>query len=565
MNILRTTETRRAKRTFYPTPESLAEELTAGYDWKTVQSVLEPSAGKGDLARKAGYRMYQKRMGHAPYDERSRKEAITSTDIDCIEIDPTLRAILEGQGFRVVHNDFLTFETQKRYDLILMNPPFDHGAEHLLKALEIQSHGGKIACILNAETLRNPYTAARQRLVKELMAHGAEITYKERAFADAERRTNVDIAIIRVELPKVKRDSSIMDEMRKAPTYKAQEIPSQYAEMVRYNQIDEWVNRYNFEVACGIRLIEEYRALAPFIVADTIEEFAHPILILKCLGDSGRDTSLTVNSYIRQTRGKYWRAIFQQKTFTEKLTGNLLQELYDNVRQLMDYDFSVYNILTLVIKMNAKVVGGIEDTIVELFDDWTRKSWNEDSPNRHYYDGWKTNDCFSVRKKVIIPFYDAYDSWDKRFRAYRVIQKFRDIEKVFDFLDSGRTTWAGSLDGALKKAEETGDTRNIDTKYFTATFYKKGTAHLVFKDIDLLEKFNLFAGQKKGWLPPCYGKKKYSDMTPSERHVVDSFQGRERYEQVMVHADYYLDQGGQGLLMLGDGGDLNGGQAVIDV
>lgn len=564
MNILRTTETRRAKSTFYPTPESLAEELTAGYDWKTVQSVLEPSAGKGDLARKAGYRMYQKRMGYAPYDERSRKEAITSTDIDCIEIDPTLRAILEGQGFRVVHNDFLTFETQKRYDLILMNPPFDHGAEHLLKALELQSHGGKIACILNAETLRNPYTAARQRLVKELMAHGAEITYKERAFADAERRTNVDIAIIRVELPKVKRDS-IMDEMRKAPTYKAQEIPSQYAEMVRYNQIDEWVNRYNFEVACGIRLIEEYRALEPFIVADPMEKYTHPILILKCLGDSGRDTSLTVNSYIRQTRGKYWRAIFQQKTFTEKLTGNLLQELYDNVRQLMDYDFSVYNILTLVIKMNAKVVGGIEDTIVELFDDWTRKSWNEDSPNRHYYDGWKTNDCFSVRKKVIIPFYDAYDSWDKRFRAYRVIQQFRDIEKVFDFLDSGRTTWAGSLDGALKKAEETGDTRNIDTKYFTATFYKKGTAHLVFKDNDLLEKFNLFAGQKKGWLPPCYGKKKYSDMTPSERHVVDSFQGRERYEQVMAHADYYLDQGGQGLLMLGDGGDLNGGQAVIDV
>lgn len=463
MNILRTTETRRAKRTFYPTPESLAEELTAGYDWKTVQSVLEPSAGKGDLARKAGYRMYQKRMGYAPYDERSRKEAITSTDIDCIEIDPTLRAILEGQGFRVVHNDFLTFETQKRYDLILMNPPFDHGAEHLLKALELQSHGGKIACILNAETLRNPYTAARQRLVKELMAHGAEITYKERAFTDAERRTNVDIAIIQVEIPKVKRDSSIMDEMRKAPTYKAQEIPSQYAEMVRYNQIDEWVNRYNFEVACGIRLIEEYRALEPFIVADPMEAYTHPILILKCLGDSGRDTSLTVNSYIRQTRGKYWRAIFQQKTFTEKLTGNLLQELYDNVRQLMDYDFSVYNILTLVIKMNAKVVGGIEDTIVSLFDDWTRRSWNEDSPNRHYYDGWKTNDCFSVRKKVIIPFYDAYDSWDKRFRAYRVIQKFRDIEKVFDFLDSGRTTWAGSLDGALnEQSDDPGERRDLE-------------------------------------------------------------------------------------------------------
>ena len=56
------------------------------------------------------------------------------------------------------------------------------------------------------------------------MAHGAEITYKERAFTDAERRTNVDIAIIRVDIPQAKRDSNIMDEMRKAPTYSARPL-----------------------------------------------------------------------------------------------------------------------------------------------------------------------------------------------------------------------------------------------------------------------------------------------------------------------------------------------------
>ena len=55
-------------------------------------------------------------------------------------------------------------------------------------------------------------------------------------------------------------------------------------------------------------------------------------------------------------------------------------------------------------------------------------------------------------------------------------------------------------------AEAQKNTKNIETKYFTVTFYKKGTAHLVFRDDDLLEKFNIFAGGRKGWLPPCYGR-----------------------------------------------------------
>lgn len=546
-------EAERARKNFYPTPESLADALVSGYDWKYIQSLLEPSAGKGNLAFAAAKKLYSIQKGYPVYDEDSRKEAIHAGDVDCIELDPTLRATLEGQGFRVIHDDFLTFQTQKRYDLILMNPPFDDGAEHLLKAIEIQRNGGKIACILNAETLRNPYTATRQRLAKELDALGATITYKEHAFSDAERRTDVCIAIVRLDIPQEKRDSTIMEDMRKAPTYKMQEIPSEYAELVRYNQIDEWVNRYNYEVACGIRLIEEYMAMEPFILDNPDDRYASPILSLKLRTSGGNNRDAAINDYIRQTRGKYWRTIFQQKTFTEKLTGNLQQELFDSVRALMDYDFSVYNILTLIIKMNAKVVKGIEDTIVDLFDDWTRRCWNEESPNRHYYDGWKTNDCFSVGKKVIIPFYGAFGSWDKKFRAYNVVQKFRDIEKVFDFLDTGRTNWSGSLENALRLAEATENTRNIDTKYFTATFYKKGTAHLVFKDLELLEKFNLFAGQKKGWLPPTYGKKHYSEMTPEEQHVVDSFQGRERYENVMAHADYYLSTSSTEPLMLNRG------------
>ena len=544
-------ENENARKNFYPTPPALADKLMQGIDWYFTQSVLEPSAGKGDLARVAANKMYNARRGFPVYDEHSKLEALEQADIDCVEIDSFLRSQLENTGFRVVHDDFLTFETQKRYDLILMNPPFDRGAEHLLHALELIEHGGTIRCILNAETIRNPCTPARQRLLKALETDSS-IEYVSGAFADAERPTGVEIAIVHKTVARKKPDSTIMEDMRKAPTYKTHETPQEYAEIVRYNQIEEWVNRYNYEVACGIRLIEEYEAMIPHILDKPSDKYASPILELK-LHAGGHDRDARINAYIRQTRRKYWSMIFKQESITQRLTSNLINELHDSVNALMDYDFSVYNILTLVIKMNGKVINGVEDTIVQLFDEWTARCWNEDSPNRHYYDGWKTNDCFSVGKKVIIPFYDAFSSWDKRFSSWRVASKFRDIEKVFDFLDSGRTDWPGDIESVFRIAETTQNTRNIDTKYFTVTFFKKGTAHLVFKDMELLEKFNLFAGQKKGWLPPNYGKKKYADMSTEEQHVVDSFQGRERYEYVMSHADYYLDTGAQQPLMLASG------------
>ncbi len=537
--IIKAVESDRAQKTFYPTPEPLAEKLLGGIKWNMVDCVLEPSAGKGDLALFAAKKMFYARHSYPPHDDRSIREAAEEADIDCIEIDALLRNTLEGRGFRVIHDDFLSFETQKRYSLIVMNPPFDQGAEHFLKALELMEHGGEIRCILNAQTIRNPCTEARKRLVAALQT-GAEISFISGAFRDAERKTDVDVALVKKVIPQRKRDSSIMDGMKAAPTYKRQEIPEQYGDLALYSEMDEWVNRYNYEVACGIRLIEEWQAMSPHMLNLPGEKYATPILDLKVTGCSSR-SDCSINEYVRRTRQKYWNMIFKQPAITQRLTSNLINDLHDSVSELVDYEFSVYNILTLIIKMNAKVIDGIEDTIVALFDDWTRRYWNEESPNRHYYDGWKTNDCFKVSRKVIIPFYSTR-SYDNTFDSWRVIQRFRDIEKVFDFLDSGRTDWAGSLDAAIRIAESTGRTRNIDTKYFRATFFKKGTAHLVFKDENLLEKFNIFAGRKKGWLPNAYGKCKYSDMSPEEQHVVDSFQSKERYEAVMRDAQYYLSE-----------------------
>ena len=92
----------------------------------------------------------------------------------------------------------------------------------------------------------------------------------------------------------------------------------------------------------------------------------------------------------------------------------------------------------------------------------------------------------------------------------------------------------------MSRAEEEGQTKKVQLKYFTVTFYKKGTCHIEFTDLELLKKFNIFGSQRKGWLPPAYGKKSYKDLTLEEKAVIDDFEGQASYEDTYANVDKYL-------------------------
>ncbi len=115
----------------------------------------------------------------------------------------------------------------------------------------------------------------------------------------------------------------------------------------------------------------------------------------------------------------------------------------------------------------------------------------------------------------------------------------QDIEKCFNYLDGGLTEVV-DLEESLQFAEEYGEYKDIQLKYFTVTFYKKGTCHIVFNNAELLKKFNIFGSQCKGWLSPSYGKKAYKDMTREEKAVVNEFGGEEEYNKVVSNKGYYL-------------------------
>lgn len=112
---------------YFPTPKALAARVVAEAQLVPGLRVLEPEAGKGDIAA-----------------------AIRAAGIepDVIELNATLRALLELKGFRVVATDFL--EYQETYDRILMNPPFEGNQDirHVRHAFDLLRPGGRLVALM---------------------------------------------------------------------------------------------------------------------------------------------------------------------------------------------------------------------------------------------------------------------------------------------------------------------------------------------------------------------------------------------------------------------------------
>ena len=554
---------------FYPTPPALAEKMLEGLDMNFVSTVLEPSAGKGDLVTAIA------RKNQLSYRNRE-------IDVDCCEIDPYLRQILQynfsyekkqeigaAQGYHtreydlidhtklhVVHDDFLTYSSMKHYDLILMNPPFQDGAKHLLKALHMQRDGGLVICLLNAETLRNPYTDMRQDLVRMLQELNAEITFVDDAFRDAERSASVDAAIVRVHIQEAEHESEFWSRMKKAIAESDPQPDPELKALVAGDYIDQAITLYNTEVAATMEFVKEYRALVPYIYTDLSpqDKYRAPILTLTVSGDRGA-SGFDQQRYMRTVRLKYWRALFSNEKFVGRLTSNLRERYEKQVDRMADYEFSAFNIKQIMIEMNAEMTQGVEDSIMGLFDKLTiDHSWfPECKNNRHYYTGWATNKAHKVGKKCIVPENMFRDSWgygSDYLDTYKAFKVLSDLEKSFDYL-GGEGPEGYDLNARLEWAKQSGQTRNIQLKYFAIDIYKKGTTHIKFypETMKLVDRLNIYASQKKGWLPPRYGKARYKDMNDMEQMVVDSFHGNDTkgsgakaYAEVMANAAFYLTE-----------------------
>lgn len=555
---------------FYPTPPELIAKMLEGIDLNSIKYVLEPSAGKGDIAlfteiavkcyqsyayeylrndselsRSDAQKLIIEQYAISKFKEKCEKSTVyheTRLDIDCIESEPVLCDVLKGKNYNVVDTDFLTFDGDKMYDLIIMNPPFSNGAEHLLRAIKIGLKGGsQIVCLLNAETIKNPYSNIRKELLKQLDKYGATYEYLTDAFKGAERSTDVEVVIVRLKLPNPFSEHSVLlNELKEREIQlEAGEAPQA---LVTNEEMQQAVLMYKQEIAAGKRLIEEYLALKPFLTT-CFEKEDTPSYMKGCTLKltSGKGDELDFNKYVYDVRYKYWYELLHNASFMGNLTSNLLDEYFSQIKEFAKKDFSLSNIYAVKIDVLKNTARGIEEKILSTFETLSYEHSMECEKNVHYYNGWKTNKAYIINPKVIVPYMHTFDDIWKKFRYGYDFDKFlTDLEKVLDFLDGGETKEIINISRWLQHYEQIQQTKNLHFKYFDVSVYKKGTIHITFTNEEVLKMLNIFGSMKKGWLPPSYAKVSYDEMDEESKAVIDEFEGKESYEKVFSEKERYI-------------------------
>ncbi|MDD5061507.1 MAG: methyltransferase, partial [Candidatus Marinimicrobia bacterium] len=119
---------------FFPTPRKVVDQMIDLADLKPGMSVLEPSAGKGDIAE-------------------AIKEQCPTCGLYMVEINRTLIKIIEAKNIPhavLAVQDFLTFDMGIQFDRVIMNPPFENeqDIDHVRHAFDLLKPGGRLVAIM---------------------------------------------------------------------------------------------------------------------------------------------------------------------------------------------------------------------------------------------------------------------------------------------------------------------------------------------------------------------------------------------------------------------------------
>lgn len=184
---------------FFPTPKELGIRLVeladiqsdcGEYDATTKgfggMKILEPSAGKGDLAEVI-------------------REKHPDAQIQVLEWIPKMRDLLLLKGFNVLADeDFLKFNGG-HYDRIVMNPPFEKGAdiEHVFHAYELLVPGGKLVSIVSNGSFSGESQKRRdfRRFIELRDAEVHDVEPGAFSGAKAFRQTGASVKIVVIDKP----------------------------------------------------------------------------------------------------------------------------------------------------------------------------------------------------------------------------------------------------------------------------------------------------------------------------------------------------------------------------
>jgi hypothetical protein len=500
---------------FFPTPPAVVSQMLAPY-FKRERGdmsdhlqdevnraqlrdmmILEPSAGSGAMldavTRKLG-------ENYARYHAKEK--------IHCIERNPELAAILKGKSYTVVHDDFLTFETSLRYDLILMNPPFSNGDEHLLKAWELM-YEGDIVCLLNAQTVRLPHTERRKRMVELIREHGS-VEYIGQAFRQAERRTDVEVAIVRLHKKDESHTFDFFDDANVERDGKERDFSFDEDNMntpAVNDQVKLFVDQFKEAQETFVEYMKARhrmkRKASTFMNASgsALEE------LLRDATNAG-EPSKQYNFFSARLQATAWNMIFANTKVYDLMSKSVRENFERMQKEHGAVTFNEANIHGLFDMLFLNRGEILKQSLVDAFEQMTRYH-----AHNRVDEGWATNDAYKVNRKVIMP-YAVEQGYHGNMRLKSsYAQTVNDVDRALAMLNAKKLSQVFTARQALERHladykvnHGALEDNTVESEHFKLRFFKKGTVHLYFLSEDLWRRFNIAAAQGKNWLPHDYGR-----------------------------------------------------------
>lgn len=519
----------------FPTPRAIGRKMVAKIKGDVngdVKYWLEPSAGKGDLAavirEPVTFEEFEEEMHPDEPGKRRRHRPHYWTDhhgrghIDVIEIQPDLVHVLRAKNYDVVGHDWLEYNGTSYYDAIVMNPPFSRGAAHLLKAWDFL-HNGEIVCLLNEETLLSPHTEERRRLLAIIESNFGEIDWLGPCFDDAERKTDVRVAM--VYLKKVATDDSADMWASEVTQEKADGVnlseatPNMPALRDKLGNMEHWYNMANTHWMEGIAHLRKARL---YMNQNKVSDYANGNrdADFKTIAGMAIDNVFTSRAeFLRRHRRLAWTSVFQQMEFHKWLDSKQQERFMRDIERDSSVPFTADNIKSTLENVFLQRKKLFDESVARVFDELTsHHAGNTNTAS----EGWKTNDSYKVNERLVFPRGCHYDPtfggrFDIQTHYTSAATLYDDIDRILCVLDAKpyeqlmKKNAYGWIGGTVGKAlhdhfERIGRVQGqpfdgtFESQYFTGRFFKKGTVHLKWKRLDLLEAFNRTAAAGKRWI-----------------------------------------------------------------
>lgn len=489
---------------FYPTPPEVIRRMLQPW-------AMDPAKPKLDLAHK---RIMDPSAGSGAILKYIAENAYLSRQPEClhaVEINPACRTLLEADPqIGLVGDDFLQFTTDRPYDLIVMNPPFSNGVKHLIHAWQLLTTGD-VVCLLNAENIRNPHTMWRKRVVELIDTHGS-VEFIGPVFAQAERKTDVEVALVR--LAKVdERDrfgfwnDAYFQRERRNVDFDDSTLGNQVAVN---DLVGALVGQYRGVEDIFVDYLKAYRRLRYHVAAISTGSHRSFDDMLKDAVRWRDKPEEMVGHFMADLREQAWHSIIVRTKLHDLMTASVRRDFDEMQRSQQAMAFTEENIHALFDLLWQNQYKILQRSVEESFDLMTKYH----KQNRVHVEGWLSNDAFKVGPKVVLPGCVSLSFMGGMEVNHYHEKSLNDIDRGVAMVAGQRLGQITSITAALydrfkgmKVHSGPLEDNTCESTYFHIRYFKKGTIHLTWLDDQLRERFNIAAAQCKRWLPMDHGRK----------------------------------------------------------